>query len=154
MHAAWLTGKARLIGILPRGYQGSTGGRCFRAIQGATGFYFHTGLDSEERDSITGLTPDSLIFLRGSAGTLCELAYAAVAGRKTYFIECSAFLRAKLKAPGTVKKIDLTFAKAQRRCSLIDGRSVSVCELKERVKERLATAKDWEGDLREWLSKL
>jgi predicted Rossmann-fold nucleotide-binding protein len=147
MHAAWLTGRARLIGILPRGYQGRRGDRCFQAIQGATGFYFHTGLDSEERDSITGLTPDSLIFLRGSAGTLCELAYATAAGRRTYFFESSAFLRAKLKAAGTVKKIDLTFAKAQKHCSLIEGRSISVCELKERVRERLATAKDWEGDL-------
>jgi predicted Rossmann-fold nucleotide-binding protein len=160
MHAAWLTRKARLIGILPR--QTACSGadnlcrerRSFEAIQGANGFYFHTGLDSEERDSVTGLTPDILIFLRGSAGTLCELAYAAVAGRKTYFIDCVHFLLTKLKASASTIKIDQTFAKAQRHCSSINGRFISVGELKAQAAERLATAEDWGGTLPDLVSEV
>jgi predicted Rossmann-fold nucleotide-binding protein len=106
MHAAWLTGQARLIGILRRGHaytEPSNGqtielrGRpplSFETIQGTCGFYVHTGMESEERDAITDATPDVLIFLKGGSGTLCELAYAAAAGRRTYFVESAKFLKA------------------------------------------------------------
>jgi len=167
MHAAWLTGRARLIGILPRRGQADPepgapapgavdpeerGDRYFETIRGTKGFYFHTGMENEERDSITGLTPDVLIFLRGSAGTLCELAFAAAAGRRTYFVNCAAFLREKLQAAPSAATINLTFAKALRHCHLVNGRTLSVNELKDRVVERLATAEDWRGSLREMVA--
>ncbi len=160
MHAASLTGNARLIGILPRDSQADpepggagrdgvqmtgAGIRHFEAIPGMKGFYFHTGMAGEERDSITGIAPDVLIFLRGSAGTLCELAYAAAAGRTTYFVDSVAFLRSKLQAVESAEKINRTFAKAQRLCNRVNGRGISVSVLKEAVALRLAMAQDWKG---------
>jgi predicted Rossmann-fold nucleotide-binding protein len=161
MHAASLIAEARLIGILPRGTPGPGLGvrgrgaddkasdvdRRFEMIQGIKGFYFQTGLASEERDSVTGLTPDVLIFLRGSTGTLCELAYAAASRRRTYFVDSVEFLREKLRVGGSAGKIDQTFAKAQRHCGQVGGQEISVSEMKQCVAERLATAEDWKGEL-------
>ena len=161
MHAASLTGKARLIGILPcedprsncpgpsKVTRRAIGERSFEDIQsaGVRGFYFHSGITSVERDSITGIAPDALIFLRGSAGTLCELAYAAAAGRTVYFVDSVAFLRVKLQAVESAGKLNRTFAKAQRRCDSVNGGGISVSGLKEVVALRLATARDWSGKL-------
>jgi predicted Rossmann-fold nucleotide-binding protein len=152
---------ARLIGILPGRAPaevdsttaiGDVAGPSyyFEAIPGRKkGFYLHTGISSAKRDSITGLTPDVLIFLRGSAGTLTELAYAAAAGRRTYFFQSADYLRSKLHVPETTAKTRKTLASAHMLCGIVNGRPVSVADLESHLATRLATAVDWVGTPKE-----
>jgi predicted Rossmann-fold nucleotide-binding protein len=56
-----------------------------------------SGLISEERDPINGLTPDALFVLRGGSGTLCELAFAVAGGKSLIFLDSSATMLEKFK---------------------------------------------------------
>jgi predicted Rossmann-fold nucleotide-binding protein len=151
MHEASLVESARLIGILPRqALEARDRADChFEPLHVPKGFYFHAGLTSEQRDSITGLTPDAVIFLKGSSGTLRELAYAVTGERNMYFVDCVDFLHKKLHATSSARKNDFTLIEAQRLCNTVNGHSISVVELKERAGERLAVAEDWERGLHE-----
>ncbi len=78
----------RLIGVLP-----STQRRWIRP--NSRWLWIETGLTHIERDAVNGLTPDAVIAFRGSSGTLCELAYAAVSGIPVTFFDCVDHLREK-----------------------------------------------------------
>lgn len=56
-----------------------------------------SGLTSEERDPINGLTPDALFVLIGGAGTLCELAFAIAGGKGLIFLDSSAIMLDKFE---------------------------------------------------------
>jgi hypothetical protein len=56
-----------------------------------------SGLTSEERDPINGLTPDALFVLKGGSGTLCELAFAVAGGKSLIFLESFATMLEKFK---------------------------------------------------------
>jgi predicted Rossmann-fold nucleotide-binding protein len=56
-----------------------------------------SGLTSEERDPINGLTPDALFVLIGGSGTLCELAFAVAGGKGLIFLDSSAIMLDKFK---------------------------------------------------------
>lgn len=47
------------------------------------------------RDGANGLTPDAVIATNGAEGTLCELAFAAAAGKPVVFLASTATLRAR-----------------------------------------------------------
>lgn len=56
-----------------------------------------SGLTSEGRDPINGLTPDALFVLRGGSGTLCELAFAVAGGKRLIFLDSSTIMLEKFK---------------------------------------------------------
>lgn len=60
--------------------------------------YPHTGLSSEERNPLTGQTPDVLIALEGEDGTPQEVSEAIKAGRQVVFLNSWAVLKDKLTA--------------------------------------------------------
>lgn len=66
-----------------------------------------SGLTSEERDPINGLTPDALFVLIGGSGTLCELAFAVAGGKGLIFLDSSAIMLDKFKErSGTAGELD------------------------------------------------
>jgi predicted Rossmann-fold nucleotide-binding protein len=86
MNGAKRAAVARLVSILPSPTVSlSCEGHHLRLL---------TGLTSYERDAINGMTPDALVVLCGGAGTLCELAFAAVATKPIRFFRSVAMLRA------------------------------------------------------------
>jgi hypothetical protein len=87
---------ARLLGILPDGTPAWK--PCLAARERS--FFLQTGLSSAERDCITGTTPDVLIILRGSTGTLTETAFAELVGRPLLFLASKNHLWRKCREHG------------------------------------------------------
>jgi len=89
-------GVARLVGILNGGIPAWEP----RLTPNERSFYLQTGLSSAERDCITGTTPDALIILCGSTGTLTEVAFAELAGRPLLFLASKSHLLQKRREHG------------------------------------------------------
>ena len=96
---------ARLIGILPAGDPR-------RWPEPSNRFFLRTGLKSEERDLIVGVTPDAVLVLGGDAGTLCELGFALAAGKIVLFANSVKKLRKKLQAAEVREKLETYFCTA------------------------------------------
>ena len=76
---------------------------------------------------MTGASPDALIFLKGETGTLCELAFALAAGRKTYLFDSATALRQALLE----SNLDYALGLAHSHCSSIAGKPITVKTLKQ-----------------------
>jgi predicted Rossmann-fold nucleotide-binding protein len=100
---------ARLLGILP------DGPRSWEPTQRT--LFLKTGLGSVERDPITGVTPDALIFFAGGTGTLCELAFALQAKRPVLCWNAAQKLNAKYQYHTKVdQKLDKVLATGLCSC--------------------------------------
>jgi hypothetical protein len=73
-----------LIGILP------SCSTAWDTTSSPGSLFLSTGLTSYARDPINGLTPDVVIAFRGGEGTLCELAFAALAKKQILFADSRA----------------------------------------------------------------
>ncbi len=78
--------KARLIGILPAEQWPEAR---WDYAEGSRRFFLHTGLPHYVRNVINGRTPDVIVALGGSRGTLSEIAFAKACGRPLLFFEGS-----------------------------------------------------------------
>lgn len=95
--------------------------------------FLKTGLTSFERDPINGLTPDVLIVFQGGRGTLCELAYAATAGKPIRYYKSGDALKRKFKkhvADGVLKRV---LEEALGKYSVVNGKTLTSADLIEEL---------------------
>lgn len=140
---------ARLIGILPSAPPrkwDETQDRCL---------FLWTGLNHKERDAINGVTPDALIFFAGSSGTLCELAFALQAKKPVLFWQAAQTLQKKFKEHIGDGEVDGYLMSALTACKSklcpVPGvaHNTSAPELRETLERGLASAQDFNGNIRE-----
>jgi predicted Rossmann-fold nucleotide-binding protein len=101
-----------------------------------------TGLTSFERDPINGLTPDALVVFQGGRGTLCELAYAAVALKPIFYYKAVEQLRRKTKEHLADGILDAVFKEALGQYSVAGERKINCSDLVKALSLELETAKD------------
>ncbi len=75
------------IDIVQEGSPGNTVLRCL---------YVYTNLSSNQRNVINGFVPGALIVLKGGAGTLSEVAFAASYGKPLIFLNSRTYLREEI----------------------------------------------------------
>jgi predicted Rossmann-fold nucleotide-binding protein len=114
--------KARMIGILKRGAPKWNPPNPCRLI-------LETGLSSYERDAINGLTPDAMIVFLGGRGTLCELAYAAAAGKPIAFCDSAAALYAKTEEHISDGVLESVFKEALGKYPYVSGKRLTPADL-------------------------
>lgn len=123
--------KARMIGILKRGAPNWNPPNPCRLI-------LETGLSSYERDAINGLTPDAMIVFLGGRGTLCELAYAAAAGKPIAFCGSTAALRTKTEEHISDGVLEAVFKEALGKYPYISGKRLLPADLLSALENALS----------------
>jgi SLOG cluster4 family len=140
--AASSGGVARLVGILRGGIPAWEP----HIAANEQSFFLHTGLTSAERDCITGTTPDALIILCGSTGTLTETAFAEIAGRPVLFLASKSHLLRKRREHGEESgdgKLAAFFKDAGAVYERLMGRSFTVSDLWSALDRSLANGPEF-----------
>jgi uncharacterized protein (TIGR00725 family) len=146
-----LSTPARLVGILGEGpRKWDTSRHC--------SLFLHTGIGGIQRDPITGVAPDALIFFGGSSGTLTELTFAAMAGKPVLFWKAITELKRKHSKHMNDGELDrfLTTALAgcHKQLDVVKGitSQVTVNDLKECLNSTLSAATDYAGKTEDLVS--
>jgi hypothetical protein len=104
------------------------------------------------RNLINGVTPDVVVVFGGSRGTLAEMGFAAVAGKRLFFYggnRGGAVARLRRNLASTLKQdpadIDCFLRQPLAAFPSAFGRPVTATEVLALIDSTLQTATDWEG---------